>query len=140
MIRSKKKYPIEQVHELLSIWKKKYWEMAYNGEIHKLQKIKEVFDDYPIKVYSQRYELFLGSTKCIKCGLEANYYRIERHETHNSWHFNLYGVRNGNEILFTKDHIIPKAHGGKNILSNYQTMCAECNLKKGSNLELGDLL
>ena len=30
----------------------------------------------------------------------------------------------------TKDHIIPKSKGGKNELSNYQTMCTYCNNEK----------
>ena len=38
----------------------------------------------------------------------------------------------GEEILFTKDHIIPRAKGGGNDLNNLQTFCALCNQKKGS--------
>ena len=35
----------------------------------------------------------------------------------------------------TKDHIIPKSKGGKDILDNFQTMCFECNTKKGNKYE-----
>ena len=31
----------------------------------------------------------------------------------------------------TKDHILPKSRGGKNHISNMQTMCCRCNSKKG---------
>ena len=34
---------------------------------------------------------------------------------------------NNEEILFTKDHITPRSKGGKNHISNYQTMCSKCN-------------
>ena len=54
------------------------------------------------------------------------------------YHFNLYGInKNYEEILFTKDHIIPKSKGGDNKISNYQTMCYNCNYKKGRQAILG---
>ena len=39
--------------------------------------------------------------------------------------------KNGELILFTKDHRVPKSKGGKNNLSNYQTACERCNILKG---------
>lgn len=35
-------------------------------------------------------------------------------------------------MLFTKDHIVAKSNGGKNIFNNYATMCSNCNRIKGS--------
>jgi 5-methylcytosine-specific restriction endonuclease McrA len=32
----------------------------------------------------------------------------------------------------TQDHIVPRAKGGKNHISNLQTMCYECNYEKGN--------
>jgi len=34
----------------------------------------------------------------------------------------------------TKDHIIPKSAGGANHMDNLQTMCDQCNNRKGSKL------
>lgn len=46
---------------------------------------------------------------------------------------NLYGYdKDGNEVLMTKDHIVPKSLGGRNCLENYQTMCCVCNCNKGN--------
>ena len=100
-------------------------------------KLEYVFLDKAIKMWSPRYKVFHNSQTCSKCGLIGTFFAIER--THNPtsppnprFHLNLYGInKNGQEILFTKDHIIAKANGGKNFLSNYQTMCAPCNFEKG---------
>ena len=58
---------------------------------------------------------------------------MEKYKEQQRYHLNLYGMKNGKEILFTKDHIIPKAKGGKNTMDNYQTMCAVCNREKADN-------
>ena len=42
---------------------------------------------------------------------------------------------NGDEILMTKDHILPRSKGGIDDISNYQTMCKPCNEAKGNKLE-----
>lgn len=47
----------------------------------------------------------------------------------------LYAVdQDGEEVMMTKDHIIPVSKGGKNTLENYQTMCRKCNVQKGNKL------
>lgn len=49
------------------------------------------------------------------------------------YHFNLYAIdKDGNEVLMTKDHILAKARGGKDRISNYQTCCKVCNETKGA--------
>ena len=87
-----------------------------------------------IKTTSQRYPVFQKSTTCCECGIEGSFLGIERQpESEGSYHLNLYGIDlNGEEVLFTKDHIIPKSKGGKNHIDNYQTMCSKCNERKGN--------
>jgi len=86
-----------------------------------------------IKSESQRYKLFKQKgTTCVCCGLEAAYFKLERFPNDKTFHLNLYAIDvDGDEVLFTKDHIIPKGHGGGNTLENYQTMCSPCNTDKG---------
>ena len=86
-----------------------------------------------MSVGSQRYRLFRKSIVCRHCGLKGEYFYKEKHLLHDPYHFNLYGIdAEGNEILFTKDHIQPKSKGGSNGMKNYQTMCQVCNTRKGN--------
>lgn len=95
-----------------------------------------VFDGDEIKANSQRYQLFFTKgCKCVKCGIEGKFFAKERYPTSSRYHLNLYAIdKNGKEVLMTKDHIIPASKGGKNTLSNYQTLCIICNSAKGANI------
>tara|TARA_B100002019_G_C21190491_1_gene558544 strand:+ start:221 stop:628 length:408 start_codon:yes stop_codon:yes gene_type:complete len=100
----------------------------------------KLFDGDYIKMYSERYQVFKKSLVCSKCSIKGSFFAKERnanwrkdkyHRGH--YHFNLYAVdENGNEVLMTKDHIIPKSKGGSNSLKNYETMCKVCNEKKSN--------
>ena len=124
-----KHYSIEEIHKLFAEWDK-----LGDFNYRKKNKIRVMFDGYLVKTYSQRYDLFRINTKCVNCGLEANCYILEKNTDAKAWHFNLYYVNKGNEILFTKDHIIPKSKDGRNVMSNYQTMCVICNNRKGNDV------
>lgn len=89
---------------------------------------------YNVKRNSERYKTFKEKgTKCVTCGLEGKFFALEKHKSSKNPHFNLYGIdTEGNEVMMTKDHIIPKSKGGKNYIDNYQTMCSICNCKKGN--------
>lgn len=103
-------------------------------EDNKLAKVD--FDGDLIKGNSQRYQTFFTKgCKCVVCGIEGKYFAKERHLQDKSYHLNLYAVDdNGDEILMTKDHIIPRSKGGIDDISNYQTMCKICNEAKGNKL------
>lgn len=86
------------------------------------------------KVYRQslRYATFFqkGCT-CVGCGREGVYFKLDQGDNAvQRRHFNLYTA---DGILMTKDHILPKALGGKDVISNMQTMCVYCNGKKAAN-------
>ena len=87
-----------------------------------------------IYTYSDRYKTFFSKGyKCCVCGIEGKYFALERSAGSKRYHLNLYAVNNnGEEVLMTKDHIIPKSRGGKNNLDNYQPMCTICNGIKGN--------
>jgi len=71
--------------------------------------------------------------KYTRDGIEGKFFALEQNGMDNNrFHFNLYALdENGNEVLMTKDHIVPSSEGGKNVIDNLQTMCIICNNKKG---------
>lgn len=101
------------------------------------QNAKVELDGDIIKGNSQRYQLFFTkSCNCVKCGIKGKYFAKEKRIKDKSYHLNLYGIDdNGQEVLITKDHIIPKLKSGKDVLENYQTMCIRCNERKGNKTE-----
>jgi len=98
-----------------------------------------------IKMFSDRYKVFKNSCTCVECGIEGAFFALERSfqpnqeaNPHYRYHMNLYAIKIDDdgeevEVLMTKDHIVPRAKGGKDNISNYQTMCTTCNQEKGSN-------
>lgn len=85
------------------------------------------------KVYRQslRYATFYqkGCT-CATCGKVGEYFELDLGDNSSRKHFNLYAE---DGTLMTKDHIVPKKRGGKDTVSNMQTMCVDCNRRKGAN-------
>lgn len=101
---------------------------------------------HSVKMWSKRYENFaVNGTQCVHCGVKGKYFRLECNGSdhlggRNNWHFNLYALdKEGNEVLMTKDHIIPKSKGGSNGIRNLQPMCCHCNSKKSDVLNPWDI-
>jgi len=73
---------------------------------------------------------------CKTCGCSASYFAIERDmytaSKDGHYHLNMWGYdKEGNDLLFTHDHVIARCLGGLDNLSNTTTMCGPCNWKKG---------
>lgn len=72
--------------------------------------------------------------QCVACDTIGTEIRLEKWPNGGGIHLDLFGPnKNGDMILMTIDHIIPKSKGGPNSLDNYQPMCYRCNQKKGNN-------
>jgi 5-methylcytosine-specific restriction endonuclease McrA len=70
---------------------------------------------------------------CPWCSLQPSKLRANQGEI--TPHLNLYHVGvNGKLTMLTFDHIIPRALGGIDDVSNGQTLCEKCNQKKGCQL------
>jgi 5-methylcytosine-specific restriction endonuclease McrA len=87
---------------------------------------------YSVRMNSHRYFIFRENRACVACGIVGDLMILEQHPHDKNPHFNLYAIDGNKLVLMTKDHIQPKAYGGEDIHSNYQTMCIVCNNLKGS--------
>lgn len=110
----------------------------------------KIFDTSTVKIgvngqvvnsTSLRLRTFLEKgTKCFCCGLEATHFAVERDlataSRNGGYHLNLWGVKDGEEVLFTHDHILARALGGKDQIENTQTACCYCNWEKGSREQI----
>jgi hypothetical protein len=97
------------------------------------KKIQQEIKGDKIKITSIRLNVFKNSNlTCPICNLQATYFAKEKNINDKSYHLNLYGLHNDREILFTRDHILPRSLGGKDTLENQQIMCEPCNLLKGN--------
>ena len=110
-----------------------------------IDEIRRRMDEYPrpktevngqiVKIHSLRLRTFaIHGTVCSSCGLHATHFAVERtskNTNHSSYHINLYGINSdGREVLFTHDHTLARALGGKDSIENTTTMCSPCNNKK----------
>jgi 5-methylcytosine-specific restriction endonuclease McrA len=125
MIKDKKQYPLKEVFDKIILGES--W--------NKPRRI--MFDDDLIKINSLRLQVFkLKGVKCQDCGIEGKYFRKDKFNKTDFFHFNLYAIdSNGCEVLMTKDHIHPKSKGGRDRFDNFQVLCSPCNLKKGDTLQ-----
>ena len=74
--------------------------------------------------------------QCAVCGARATHAILCINKEGN-YYVAFYTERNGELVLFTKDHIIPRANGGSDSISNLQSCCEVCNKAKG-NAEIGE--
>ena len=97
---------------------------------------KAIFDNIPVNLSSDRLYTFSQNLACVGCGIKGKFFAVEKSSSRSEGHhLNLYAVDSeDDEVLMTKDHIIPKSLGGPETLENFQTMCTICNNKKGNRL------
>ncbi len=98
-----------------------------------------------VNMGSDRMRCLQRSPRCECCGLEGIQFQLEQPLRDKRPHFNLYGMdTDGDLVMLTKDHIVPRSRGGGNHPSNLQTLCCVCNEKKRDLLvgveELRELL
>lgn len=90
-----------------------------------------------VGVISERLKAFKRSLICVECGLVGSIFKLQRHHPNDTPHLNLFAIRdNGDNVLMTVDHIIPKSMGGPRKSFNLQTMCHVCNERKSNIIQL----
>lgn len=97
-------------------------------------KLRVLIEGVLLKLTSNRLKTYLNGITCCHCGVIGEYFAAERQNKGDSWHLNLYGIKDGQEILMTSDHIQPKSKDGCDDLKNRQTLCYPCNQLKADLL------
>ena len=102
------------------------------------KKFYKLENKYKIKVDNNKYKVFLlKGLECVCCCLKGSFLAVEKYKGTKGeiYHLNLYAIDDeGNEVLMTQDHIIPKSMTGSNHIDNLQTMCINCNGLKGDDI------
>lgn len=89
-----------------------------------------------INMTSLKLQTFASDgVRCRICGCKGSYFAKEKYAGEPYYHLNLYALKEGREVLMTKDHIVPLAAGGRDRLKNFQTLCVECNRKKADTTQ-----
>lgn len=97
---------------------------------------RENLDGDPINFSTLRLQTFAAKgIGCVACNLRGSFFVKEKHRTgERYYHLSLYALdANGEEVLMTRDHIIPRSRKGKDTLENSQPMCYPHNQEKGNN-------
>lgn len=126
MIIEEKKYDMDEVFKMIG-------EEYLSGDTDQdKRKYDMVVDGFKVRPISLRYKIFYQKgTKCVCCGKEGTHFKLCGDDrSPKRRHFNLYA---DDGTLMTKDHIIPRARGGMDQVSNMQTMCEDCNKAKGAS-------
>lgn len=124
------KFNIEEIFELIKDFKTK---QAENRKV----KGRIEYKGFNFNLKSLRLDTFhQKGLKCATCEQTGSYFSLESQvgavgDTAKP-HLNLYS---SDDVLMTKDHIHPKSKGGKDHISNMQTMCYFCNMKKGDKVQ-----
>ncbi len=102
---------------------------------------KTIFEDVSVRIRKNQFSTFKKSTTCANCKLKAEFFALERTlpndkcHSPDAYHFSLYGLRKGEEVIFTIDHVKPRSKGGENCLENLDLLCFPCNQLKGSTYQ-----
>lgn len=123
-----KTVPIPEVIEAITKFKSSLKELN-SFEARKAVDKRTLFNGEMLRLGSIRLQTFaIYGTTCITCEKKATHFAIEKHPENELYHLNLYGFKdNGEELLFTHDHILARSLGGADNTTNTQTMCTVCN-------------
>ena len=113
-----------EIDEILSLVRdnkveEKRCELELDGKVYLVRRDKQILRTFKHK-----------GTICVECGKKATHFKLtfSHNQPNMAPHLNLFDDEG---TLFTQDHIFPRCCGGKDYLSNSQTMCTNCNNKKG---------
>lgn len=76
-----------------------------------------------------------NNLQCVCCRINAVKWKLTANGQRPPF-LDLYGVNtSGADVLFTRDHIIPKVFGGNDDITNFRIMCEFCNGGRGCEMD-----
>lgn len=127
-------------------------EVGMNAIKNNLQEKEKAFrvqvGSHEVHVTSLRLRTFYADgAKCYICAKEATHFSADLFSNRPSnqrqiAHMNMWGVdEDGEELLFTHDHVLARSLGGGDHLGNTKTCCTKCNNQKsfGENKLLAEM-
>lgn len=97
--------------------------------------VETTIEDILMRIHEKRGNRFLDD------GVWQSIVKVERAKVSNKMRFAVFArdyercVKCGSRRNLEVDHIYPISKGGKTEMSNLQTLCHRCNVKKGNSIE-----
>lgn len=102
------------------------------NSLHSVHKGQNVL--YPSSKFMRM--ILAHGARCVECGVEGTHFAAEKEDNGVRYRLALYASRDdGTEVRITRDHIIPRSKGGRDIVENTQPMCEPCNVRKGNQYD-----
>lgn len=106
----------------------KYWYDDLGRKWKVTQSKRRLKFKIPCHAAMRRFIFIRDGFKCVRCGAQGMKIPLD-YDGKNTLCTNTYTSTGFNDLLIL-DHIITLNAGGKNIITNFQTLCETCNKRK----------
>ena len=93
-----------------------------------IQSLRRLNFKYPAHAALRRHIFHRDAYACVRCDAMALFIP-EKYDGHKTLHTNTI-ISSGYRDVLILDHILTLRAGGRNIISNFQTLCETCNKRK----------
>lgn len=108
---------------------------------HKFNKTDVQYKKTNLLVFNKNYQDNNNVCKCSICGAKATHIVLVKNYDNKATGLNpkFCTIKNGKEVHFNIDYIIPTSKGGTSVFDNLQVACVDCNFNKDNNVKLNNV-